>query len=127
MMIKLSVQNTRNFERFYNLLMQHVSEMLTIFVPIKIVTVHLNPKNWSNKPCSRESWSVVGNKARCKDMLHVEIKLLKLQEVNHAVHMDPGKSTCGASCKNSSYQMPLNYCILALQPAGTKLEQHVYS
>ena len=34
-MIKLSVQNTRNFERFYNLLMQHVSEMLTIFVLIK--------------------------------------------------------------------------------------------
>jgi len=70
---------------------------------------------------------VLGNKARCKDMLHVEIKLLKLQEVNHAAHVDPGKSTCGASCKNSSYQMPLNYCILALQPAGTKLEQHVYS
>jgi hypothetical protein len=48
-------------------------------------------------------------------MLHVEIKLLKLQEVNHAVHVDPGKSTCGASCKNSSYQMPLNYCLVALQ------------
>lgn len=85
-----------------------------------------NPKNWS-KLCGMESWSVVDSKARCKDMLHVEIKLLKLQEVNHAVHVDPGKSTCRASCKNYAYQMTLNYCLLALHPAGTKLEQQVYS
>jgi len=62
-------------------------------------------------------------------MLHVEIKLLKLQEVNHAVHVDPGESTCRASCKSSSNLMPLNYSLLlALHPARTMaLHQQVYS
>lgn len=34
-------------------------------------------------------------------MLHVEIKLLKPQELDHAVRVDAGKSTNRSSCKNS--------------------------
>lgn len=73
--------------------------MLTVFVLSTNRVYRSFQTSRSDLSCATESWSVVGNKVKCKDILHVEIKLLKLQEVNHVVHVDPRESTCRATVK----------------------------